>query len=750
MRTSVGRILRYCALGYEPVRSLFLTFGSVVSVVLVVDRGESGARLAQSLGNIGYRVCGVAAGRERAIAMACEARPDLIVVSLDVDGGAADAPAAAWFGSTVADVPVVLLANGDDRPSGAAMRHAAAGNVWGVLQRPFSEPQLATTTGVALAVHARERERRELQAELHQRVARLEEAERRVRQMERQARLTETIFDSISDGVVVADAGGAFTMFNPSAERIIGIGKLDLDTEQWSASYGVYRPDRTTRVETGDLPLVRAINGEATDDVELYIRNEHKPDGVLISVSGRPLRSDEADAGGGVIVFRDVTQQKAAQEKLNTTVAELRYQNDLIDTAFRSISDGIVVANANGEFLYVNPAAGHIVGIGISDGPPEKWSERYGAFYPDRETPVPTEELPLLRAIHRGESVDEEDVFIRNANRSDGIYIRVSARPLLNDVGGIRGGVIVFRDVTARVFAEEALTQAFAEGRLEIVDTVVHNIGNAITSVTTGIETLRQSLADDRFGRRLTALADALSAHADDRIEYLRDDPQGRKVIPFLISLAAGYATRQRSLRSTVERVRDRARRIADIVRNEKVLGTAGAARKDIDLHDALLAAFRVLRDSLAKRGIRTAIDCRRAPREIRIRESQFHQMLVNLIKNSMDAIDQLAAERGSTREPFIRVRAWSEDRFLNVEVIDSGIGLETSDVKVLFAPGYTTKPDGSGLGLHSSANFVIASGGHIRPASDGHGKGTAMRVMLPLSSVVPPAAAGDGRASAP
>ena len=106
----------------------------------------------------------------------------------------------------------------------------------------------------------------------------------------------------------------------------------------------------------------------------------------------------------------------------------LESQTQLMETIFRSISDGIVVANAKGEFLYVNPAAEQIVGMGVTDAPQEEWAEQYGTYYPDRETPMPTEELPLLRAIHRGEAVDEEDVFIRNASRPDGVYIRVSAR----------------------------------------------------------------------------------------------------------------------------------------------------------------------------------------------------------------------------------------------------------------------------------------------------------------------------------
>ena len=572
--------------------------------------------------------------------------------------------------------------------------------------------------------------------------------EQTVVQHRNQAQLMETIFSSISDGVVVADAHGELTMFNASAEQILGVGKLDLKPEQWPEPYGVFHADRKTRVPTEQLPLMRAIRGEPTDEVELFIRNDARPDGVFVSVSGRPLNARAGAHAGGVSVFRDVTRQKQGDAELAQTMAALRQQNELMDTAFKSISDGIVVANAKGEFLYVNPAAEQIVGLGATDGPQDEWDKTYGTYHPDRETPMATEDLPLIRAIHRGESVDEEDVFIRNRKRPDGVYIRVSARPLLNDIGGIRGGVIVFRDVTAQVFAEEALAQAFAHGRLEIVDTIVHNIGNAITSVTTGIETVHRSLENDRIGRRLDALAAALTEHRDGWIEYLQHDPQGRKVLPFVIDLAAGLATRNEELIKTVGRVRDRANRIADIVRTQKELGPAGMDRKDIDLREALSATVRVMRDSIAKRGIRTSIDCRRAPREIRVRESQFHQMLVNLIKNAIEAIDDRVAAQGLDDVPRIRITAYADGKFLHLEVTDNGIGIATRDTRVLFAPGYTTKPSGSGLGLHSAANFVIAAGGRIQPVSDGPGTGTTMRVTLPLSSVVPPGADGrpDGR----
>ena len=118
-------------------------------------------------------------------------------------------------------------------------------------------------------------------------------------------------------------------VLRPVAERILGVGMIDRPPEEWIKQYGIFYPDRKTPMPVDRLPLVRAIRGEATDDVEMFIRNPKKPDGVYISVSGRPLQAAvDGPGGGGVVVFRDVTRQKQADAELAQTVAELRYQNE--------------------------------------------------------------------------------------------------------------------------------------------------------------------------------------------------------------------------------------------------------------------------------------------------------------------------------------------------------------------------------------------------------------------------------------
>ena len=420
------------------------------------------------------------------------------------------------------------------------------------------------------------------------------------------------------------------------------------------------------------------------------------------------------------------------ENKVKNTVDDLQHQIQLMLAIFDSISDGVIVADEKGNLTF-NQSAERIIG-GRVDTVLKQRTEEYSIFYPDKVTPVPTEELPLVRAL-RGEATDEMELFIRTAAKPEGVYISSNGRPIASPGTTDRGGVIVFRDVTERVRAEEALAQAFAQGRLEVMDTILHNIGNAINSVAIGVGTLKEELVNDPLIKRLAALSEAVEAHAEDWGDYVQHDSQGQQVRPFLLALAADFVEQNRELIRTVERVNSQTSHIVDIVRAQRGFDSKAMTSKDVNLRQAILGALRIVQDSFASRGIQTHVNCGDAPAEIRIQESQFNQMLVNLLKNAMEAIDELKKSGGLKEQPRIEIRACVQQDFLVLEVQDNGIGIEQKNLKAIFGAGYTTKQEGSGLGLHSAANFVTGSGGKIQPLSDGYGTGTTMRVTLRLDS---------------
>ncbi len=548
-------------------------------ILIVEDDAPSAAHLEECLENLGYTVCAAVSCGHEAIEKAEHKCPDLALVNLGLDGEVSGLETAEQIGSRF-DVPVVYLTDGAEED---LLQRAQATNPFGYVVKPFEERQLHLNIQTAVSMHERETRHRKTEMRLKRIIKKLKDF----------TRLMKPVFDSMSEGVVAVNENGEL-VFHNSVARGFGEGlPAEQDIDKWAEKYGVFQPDGKALVAKDESPLTLALNGKATDDFEVMVHNEEMPEGVHahISISGRPLRGKAGTLKGGVLVFRDITKLQHTEVELERTIAEQKDQALLMETILSSISDGVLVANAEGEFTFFNPSAEQITG-GMLDLKSEQWAGNYGVFYSDQKTRMPTAQLPLVCAV-RGEETDDVEMFLRNKKKLEGVFISVSGRPLRTNVGGHGGGVIVFRDVTERMLAEEALAQAFAQGRLEVVDTILHNIGNAINSVTTGIETVRQNLGNDRVGRRLFALATAVREHQDDWSDYIENDPQGRKVMPFIIELSESFSKRNEDLMKTVGRVRDRANHIADIVRTQKAFGSPTMARKDIDLHEALSAVAR-------------------------------------------------------------------------------------------------------------------------------------------------------------
>ena len=417
---------------------------------------------------------------------------------------------------------------------------------------------------------------------------------------------------------------------------------------------------------------------------------------------------------------------------------KLTDQVQLMESVLESISDAVIAVNKQGDFLIFNAKARQMAG---TDVPWARFSERskaYGLYLSDKVTLFPEEDLPLSLAM-RGESSDNVLAFMRNAQNQQGLYINISGRPLYTPSGVIKGGVTVSHDITKLVRAEENLANAFIQGRQEIIDELMHNIGNAINSIAIGLSTVEEHLIRGPLLHRLTAFADAIRGHEADWLDYLRNDPQGRQVRPFLLALADDFNAAYVKLRPTVQRIKDRVEYVTNIIRTRRTFGSDSTKVKDVTLETSINVAVGLLQESLTWRGITVGIDCQDAPKEIRIRESQFHQMLINLIKNAIEAIEERHRAGTFDELPRIGIKAYLNGEFLAFDVSDNGIGIDPANLQQVLAAGYTTKSDGSGLGLHSVANFVGGMGGLLQPLSTGIGAGTTMRVLLKWSSIAVP-----------
>src|ERR671912_411967 len=87
--------------------------------------------------------------------------------------------------------------------------------------------------------------------------------------LEERIRILESVIESMGDGVAVVDEHGKFVLINSAAKRIYDRGPTDGPMGGWSQVWGVLRADGVTLYPADELPLARALRGEATDQIEL-------------------------------------------------------------------------------------------------------------------------------------------------------------------------------------------------------------------------------------------------------------------------------------------------------------------------------------------------------------------------------------------------------------------------------------------------------------------------------------------------
>lgn len=213
---------------------------------------------------------------------------------------------------------------------------------------------------------------------------------------------------------------------------------------------GGYRDYRGVRVVGAWTWLTRYNVGLAT---EVDVEEAYAPATIMRGALYLPFALLVA---ASVAAFVLSQKTRTLRSSLVRTEGEVQRRDAVISSVFDGMADGVMVADAEGRMLFTNPAAVRLTGVGLSDEPPDKWTEQYGVFSPDTGSSVPANQLPLVRAL-RGEAVDNVQLFLRNPQKADGIFLSVSGRPLHDADGTVIGGAIVGRDVTMERQTEEAI-----------------------------------------------------------------------------------------------------------------------------------------------------------------------------------------------------------------------------------------------------------------------------------------------------
>lgn len=209
----------------------------------------------------------------------------------------------------------------------------------------------------------------------------------------------------------------------------------------------VIHPDDHERV------LKESLEGEASGQPfsmeARYLR--HDGEYRWLKSFSRPRLGPVNDVVGFVGVAFDVSDIRETAANLVAAAAER-------DAILGQLAEGVIVTDPEGRITFVNDAAVRLHGVERLDVGPSDYSETYHLFT-EAGLPYPSHELPLARAVTEGETVLNARWRIRRPDGSEVLAVG-NARPVYNPDGSRIGAVLTLRDETARVEAENRLSES--------------------------------------------------------------------------------------------------------------------------------------------------------------------------------------------------------------------------------------------------------------------------------------------------
>lgn len=131
-------------------------------------------------------------------------------------------------------------------------------------------------------------------------------------------------------------------------------------------------------------------------------------------------------------------------QKIPLTQLNLR-----LETILDNLPEAVLVVEPNGRLFLMNRAAQTLLGQPGEDLRLEEWPQKLGLFLDDGRTHYPGDKMPLVRAL-QGDTVNAEEMILRQSADTNGIWIAMSAKPLEDENGQISGAIALFRDITFR------------------------------------------------------------------------------------------------------------------------------------------------------------------------------------------------------------------------------------------------------------------------------------------------------------
>ncbi len=541
--------------------------------------------------------------------------------------------------------------------------------------------------------------------ELHRKHEELLELDQSLRM---QRNFLHTTLSSIGEGVITTDTEANITFMNSVAEQILECGNEAAIGKPLSSVFRIIAEETRAEIEN---PVEKVITSGkivgVADHLLLISKNGRE---LSIDSSGAPIRNEEGQLYGVVLVFRDVGERRIYEKQV------LANQEH-----FRILFENNPVSIWLEDFSGIRKLFDELRESGVSD------LESYLQAHP--ETVDHCVELVRIIDVNRAtltlhEAETKEELFAKLR----GTITPESHKAFQEELVDLwRGKTRITQDSIIKTLAGKP---RYVTLSCTVVSGYEESFGQVLVSITDVTE--RQRLEEQLFqAQKMETVGTLAGGIAHDFNNML-------SVIIGYSELALKKGGDEHSLRDELQEILAAARRSAEITRQ-----LLGFARKQtispqvLSLNDTVEGMLKMLRRLLGEN-----IDLAWCPKKdiwpVYMDPNQIDQILVNLCVNARDAISdvgKITIETGMKtfdRAYCLEHAGFSPGDFVMLAVSDDGIGMDKRTMERIFDPFFTTKKvgQGTGLGLATIYGIVKQNEGFINVYSE-PGKGTTFRIYF-------------------
>lgn len=415
-------------------------------------------------------------------------------------------------------------------------------------------------------------------------------------------------------------------------------------------------------------------------------------------------------------VARDISERKEAEEKIRhiSAIQKLILENSTL---------GIALVR-NRIFEWVNPRVGELLML-----PVEKiQGASTRVIYPSEQVYEELDRMAYPELAGGGRSDNTLQL-----KRSDGslFWCRFIGKAL--DPENIQNGSIwMFEDITeekeAQRIAEENAQQ---QGRIEMANNMLHDIGNAMTGISTYVLKPQMEKVWQEI-KSLYQLRDLFTNSEDKLIEVFGKEKQ-RALSNFMKALIASFEerrTRQLEFSGKISSAIGHVCSVLDLQRHYLKESALPLATK-INLPTIISDTLVMLSGTLKKQDIEVSFDVEDKNLNISGDQTRLMRVFLNIIKNASEAFDEKeAVETGRILK--IALALDKEKEEIKVVFSDNGIGFAAGTGEEFFERGFTSKANGFGIGLHECRSIIESHGGTMTIKSDGINTGAVIVITFP------------------